>query len=93
MTGDALQVAATPLADGPARLARVEAVLFVSREAVSLKRLAQLANLTDATEARTLTSTIDKAVKRGALHRNTGARKKARASRLLVAASGDKAAS
>ena len=29
-----------------------------------------------------LTSTIDKAVKRGALHRNTGARKKARAARL-----------
>ena len=31
---------------------------------------------------RTLVSTIDKAVKRGALHRNTGARKKARAARL-----------
>jgi small subunit ribosomal protein S20 len=30
----------------------------------------------------TLISTIDKAVKRGALHRNTGARKKARAARL-----------
>ena len=29
-----------------------------------------------------LTSTIDKAVKRGALHRNTGARKKARAMRV-----------
>jgi len=29
-----------------------------------------------------LTSTIDKAVKRGALHRNTGARKKARAARV-----------
>ena len=29
-----------------------------------------------------LTSTIDKAVKRGALHRNTGARKKARAARI-----------
>jgi small subunit ribosomal protein S20 len=27
--------------------------------------------------------TIDKAVKRGALHRNTGARKKSRASRIL----------
>jgi small subunit ribosomal protein S20 len=33
-------------------------------------------------ELRTLISTIDKAVKRGALHRNTGARKKARAARL-----------
>ena len=30
-----------------------------------------------------LQSTIDKAVKRGALHRNTGARKKSRASRIL----------
>jgi small subunit ribosomal protein S20 len=29
-----------------------------------------------------LTSTIDKAVKRGALHRNTGSRKKARAARV-----------
>ena len=35
-------------------------------------------------EHRRLVSTIDKAVKRGALHRNTGARKKSRAARLLV---------
>jgi small subunit ribosomal protein S20 len=34
------------------------------------------------TEHRTLVSTIDKAVKRGALHKNTGARKKSRASRV-----------
>ena len=33
-------------------------------------------------EYRTLVSTIDHAVKRGALHRNNGARKKARAARL-----------
>lgn len=33
---------------------------------------------------RTLTSTIDKAVKVGALHRNTGARKKSRAARVLA---------
>ena len=33
---------------------------------------------------RELVSVIDKAVKRGALHRNTGARKKSRASRLLA---------
>jgi small subunit ribosomal protein S20 len=33
---------------------------------------------------RMLVSTIDKAVKRGALHRNTGARKKSRAARLLA---------
>ena len=36
-----------------------------------------------ATEHRVLASTIDKAVKRGALHRNTGARKKSRAARIL----------
>jgi small subunit ribosomal protein S20 len=34
------------------------------------------------TEHRALVRTIDKAVKRGALHRNTGARKKSRAARL-----------
>ena len=34
------------------------------------------------TEHKALVTTIDKAVKRGALHRNTGARKKARASRV-----------
>jgi small subunit ribosomal protein S20 len=33
-------------------------------------------------EHQELVSTIDKAVKRGALHRNTGARKKSRASRI-----------
>jgi len=33
-------------------------------------------------EHRVLVRTIDKAVKRGALHRNTGARKKSRAGRL-----------
>jgi small subunit ribosomal protein S20 len=33
-------------------------------------------------EHRVLVATIDKAVKRGALHRNTGARKKSRAARL-----------
>ncbi len=33
-------------------------------------------------EHRRLVKTIDKAIKRGALHRNTGARKKARAARL-----------
>ena len=37
---------------------------------------------TAATEHRELVSQIDRAVKRGALHRNTGARKKSRAARL-----------
>jgi small subunit ribosomal protein S20 len=36
-----------------------------------------------ASEHRILVSTIDKAVKRGALHKNNGDRKKSRASRLL----------
>jgi small subunit ribosomal protein S20 len=36
-----------------------------------------------AEEHRILVRTIDKAVKRGALHRNTGARKKSRAARIL----------
>ncbi len=35
------------------------------------------------TEHRTLISLIDKAVKTGALHRNTGARKKSRAARMV----------
>ena len=38
-------------------------------------------------ELRELTRTIDKAVKRGAMHRNTGARKKSRASRVRRGAS------
>ena len=42
---------------------------------------------TVAAEHRTLISRIDKAVQRGALHRNTGARKKSRAA-ALVAGSG-----
>lgn len=41
-------------------LARVEAVLFLASDAVSLRRIAQLANLEDATEARTLVSQLQK---------------------------------
>jgi small subunit ribosomal protein S20 len=37
-----------------------------------------------ADEHRTLVSKIDKAVQKGALHKNTGARKKARAARLAA---------
>ena len=40
-----------------------------------------------ATEHRRLVSTIDKAVKRGAMHRNTGAHRKSRAARVLASAS------
>jgi small subunit ribosomal protein S20 len=39
-------------------------------------------NDTADTEHRVLVKTIDKAVKRGALHRNNGARKKSRAARM-----------
>jgi len=42
-------------------------------------------------EHRTLQSLIDKAVKTGALHRNNGARKKARAARLLAGNAGSSA--
>jgi small subunit ribosomal protein S20 len=38
-------------------------------------------------EHRVLMQTIDKAVKRGAIHRNTGARKKSRAARIRHQAS------
>jgi small subunit ribosomal protein S20 len=37
-------------------------------------------------EQRELTSKIDKAVQKGALHRNTGARKKAKAARIVASA-------
>ena len=39
------------------------------------------------TEHRVLVSKIDKAVQKGAMHRNTGARKKARAARIRAGAS------
>jgi small subunit ribosomal protein S20 len=41
---------------------------------------------TIATEHRTLVSRIDKAVQKGAMHRNTGARKKSRAARITASA-------
>lgn len=41
---------------------------------------------TIASEHRTLISKIDKAVQKGALHRNTGARKKAKAARIAAGA-------
>ena len=37
-----------------------------------------------ATEHKQLVKTIDKAIKRGALHKNTGARKKSRAARIVA---------
>jgi segregation and condensation protein B len=41
-----------------ARRSRLEAVLFLAREPLTLRRLAQLANLTDATEARTVLKSL-----------------------------------
>ncbi len=40
------------------RRSRLEAVLFLTREPLSLRKLAQLANLTDATEARTMLKSL-----------------------------------
>jgi small subunit ribosomal protein S20 len=40
-------------------------------------------------EQRELTSKIDKAVQKGALHKNTGARKKAKAARIAAGASAE----
>jgi small subunit ribosomal protein S20 len=64
---------------------RLENRRYTSTIRTYFRRLdAAVAEGDDATadaELRTLISTIDKAVKRGALHRNTGARKKARAMR------------
>jgi small subunit ribosomal protein S20 len=41
------------------------------------------------TEHRTLVATIDKAVKRGAIHKNNGSRKKSRAARVLAGAAAE----
>lgn len=65
---------------------RLENRRYVSRVKTYFHRLERAvadgeASAADA-EHRELVKTIDKAVKRGALHRNTGARKKARAARV-----------
>ena len=52
-----------------------------------LEAAAQAGDATVAEEHRQLTKLIDKAVKRGAMHRNTGSRKKSRASRVRRGAS------
>jgi segregation and condensation protein B len=49
------------LADSPAsKLARLEAVLFLTREPISTRKLANLARLADGTEARTLLKTLSR---------------------------------
>jgi small subunit ribosomal protein S20 len=66
---------------------RLENRRYTSAIKTYFRRLqAAVASGDDATagdEHRLLVRTIDKAVKRGALHRNTGARKKSRAARVL----------
>ena len=65
---------------------RLENRRYTSRIKTYFRRLeAAVAGGDDETaesEHRVLVQTIDKAVKRGALHRNTGARKKSRAARV-----------
>ena len=65
---------------------RIENRKYTSAVRTYFRRLeAAVAAGDDATadsEHKVLVSTIDKAVKRGAMHRNTGARKKSRAARV-----------
>jgi len=65
---------------------RLENRRYVSKIRTYFRRLERAVAEGDETvadaEHRELVQTIDKAVKRGALHRNTGARKKSRASRV-----------
>ena len=70
---------------------RLENLQFASAVKTHFKRLESAISSGDADAAnrehRDLISRIDKAVQRGAMHRNTGARKKARAARLRAGAS------
>lgn len=62
-----LRAAAAPVAAGDDRaqkLARVEAALLVAREPVSTRRLAELADLTDGTEARSLVRELTRRLQR-----------------------------
>jgi small subunit ribosomal protein S20 len=65
---------------------RIENRQYTSAIKTHFRKLESLVQGGDAAEVdathRELMSTIDKAVKRGALHRNNGAHKKARAARL-----------
>jgi len=72
---------------------RMENRLYTSTIKTHFRSLEGLVEGGDATAAeathRELVSTIDKAVKRGAMHKNTGARKKSRAARTLVRSAGE----
>lgn len=65
---------------------RLENRRYTSAIKTYFRRLAEQREAGDEAAEQThreLVSTIDKAVKRGAMHRNTGARKKSRAARIL----------
>jgi small subunit ribosomal protein S20 len=70
---------------------RTENRLLTSTVKTHFRRLEQAAESGDsdaiASEHRSLVSRIDKAVQKGALHKNTGARKKSRAARIAAASS------
>jgi small subunit ribosomal protein S20 len=72
---------------------RLENRHYTSKIKTYFRRLEQaVAGGDDATvegEHRVLVQTIDKAVKRGAIHRNSGARKKSRAARVRRGGAGD----
>jgi small subunit ribosomal protein S20 len=76
---------------------RLENRRYTSAIKTHFRRLEGLAAGGERSEAdtahRELVSTIDKAVKSGALHRNTGARKKSRAARVVAGSGGDAPAS
>ena len=67
---------------------RMENLRFASAVKTHFRRLESAVGSGDAqaaeSEHKALISRIDKAVQRGALHRNTGARKKARAARIVA---------
>jgi small subunit ribosomal protein S20 len=68
---------------------RVENRLLTSTVKTHFRRLESAVESGDAgtieTEQRDLVSKIDKAVQKGALHKNTGARKKSKAARIAAA--------
>jgi small subunit ribosomal protein S20 len=68
---------------------RIENRLYTSTIKTHFRHLESLVESGEQASAdaihRELVRTIDKAVKRGAMHKNTGARKKSRAARTLVA--------
>jgi small subunit ribosomal protein S20 len=73
---------------------RLENRLYTSTIKTYFRRLETLVEGDDKAAAETthreLVSTIDKAVKRGALHRNNGAHKKSRAARTLAGSASPK---